>query len=414
MKLYIVSLALALNLAAYSFFSVKTRSWLNILTPTFLLSIPTIYIFELMHLYVDSEPGSDFGYMVVYLIHTLPIVAFVLSYLYIRPLSFATNAASVNKNTAGLSLGFLFVAVLLYMPIMVQFASDLLNPRAIYTATRSGFGVSYYGSVVASYIFLILVLFNSTLGWRLKALALIFCIVFAYLHGSKGQILTVIFIAMLYRIVTSSSRIKFLTMAVLATAFGFLGMLTFYSMTQGIEPEQLLMVMANYSDYNRNAVMLIDSDRYLQWGRIFFEDNFFSRIPRAFYPDKPKDFGSFSLALEYFPSSFYRDEGVPSFGVGVMYADFGILAVVMSTLWGVLSGIVSRTLTARLRLYRSPADFVLLCFFCGVILIPIGAGNLLPEHFFLACMVYWMANRKCHSVPARGRLRDENRNSQGI
>lgn len=399
MKLYIVSLALILHLAAYCFFSVKTKSWLNILTPAFLLGIPTIYLFEIMHLYVDTEPGSDLGYLVVYLIYTLPVLAFVLSYLYIRPLSCATNVASVNKNTTAVSLGFLVVAVLLYLPIMVQFAGDLFNPRAIYTATRSGFGVSYYGSAVASYIFLILVLFNTMLGWRLKTLALIFCMVFAYLHGSKGQILTVIFIAMLYRIVSSSSRVKFWTMAVLAIAFGLLGMVTFYSMTKGIEPEQLLMVMANYSDYNRNAVMLIDSDRYLQWGRIFFEDNVFSRVPRALYPDKPKDFGSFSLALEYFPSSFYRDEGVPSFGVGVMYADFGILAVVINTLWGAFSGIVSRTLMARLRLYRNPADFVLLCFFCGVVLIPVGTGNLLPENFVLACMVYWMASRKPRSMP---------------
>lgn len=399
MKLYIISFALVLHLAAYSLFSIKTKSWLNIMTPTLLLSLPAMYLFELMHVYVDYESGSDLGYLIVYLLYTLPIVAFVLAYLYIRPLPFATRIASVGKNTTVISLAFLVVAVLMYLPIMLQFSSDLFNPRAIYTATRTGFGTSYYGSIVASYIFLILALFNGTWSWRGKALALLFCMIFAYLHGSKGQMLTVIFLAMLYRIVTSTGRVKFWVMALLATVFGALGVVIFYSMTQGIDPEQLLMVMANYSDYNRNAVMLIDSDRYLQWGRIFFEDNLFSRIPRALYPDKPKDFGSFSLALEYFPSSFYRDEGVPSFGLGVMYADFGILAVVMNTLWGIFSGIVSRTLMARLRLYRSPADFVLLCFFSGVILIPIGAGNLLPEHFVLACMVYWIASRKSRSTP---------------
>lgn len=398
MKLYIVSLALALNLAAYCFFSLKTKSWLNILTPAFLLNIPTMYLFELMHMYVYREPGSDLGYFVVYLIHTLPIIAFVLAYLYIRPLSFATNFASVSKNTTIVSLAFLVAAVLLYLPVMLQFSSDLFNPRAIYTATRTGFGVSYYGSIVASYIFLILVLFNAAWSWRLKLLALLFCMVFAYLHGSKGQILTMIFIAMLYYIVTSTRPVKFWVVAVLATLFGALGMVTFYSMTKGIEPEELMMVMANYSDYNRNAVMLVDSEKYLQWGRIFFEDNFFSRIPRALYPDKPKDYGSFSLALEYFPSSFYRDEGVPSFGVGVMYADFGILAVLMNTVWGIFSGIVCRTLMARLRIYRNPADFVLLCFFCGAILIPLGLGNLLPEHFVLALVVYFIASRNARSV----------------
>lgn len=394
MKISIVAIALLLNVIAYCIFSLKTKSWLNILTPQFLLTMPVIFLFEFIHLSYNFEKGSDLGYLIVYLIYTLPLLAFVFSYLYVSPIKYLVNIKVDIESSIPVTLGFLILAVLLYSPILVQFAGDIFNPRAIYTATRTGFGLGYYGSVVLCYIFFILVLFNQKLNVRYKIAALLFSMFFAYLHGSKGQILTIIFIGMMYYIVNSMVRVKFFVIIAIFLLFGAFGASIFYSMSIGVEPKDLLLIMAGYSDYSRNAVMLIDVNNHLEFGRIFFEDNFFSRIPRAIYPDKPTDYGSFALALKYFPASFYLNEGVPSFGVGVLYADFGISAVFFSAMGGFLNGIVSRTLMARLRIYKNPADFILLCFMSGIILIPIGAGNLLPEHFMLAMLVLFLLKKR--------------------
>lgn len=394
MKISIVAIALILNLIAYCIFSLKTKSWLNILTPQFLLSMPVLYLFEFIHLSYDFEKGSDLGYLIIYLIYTLPVLAFVFSYLYVAPIKYFVNMKFDIEPSISVTLACLFVAVLLYSPILIQFSGEIFNPRAIYTATRTGFGLGYYGSIVLCYIFFILVLFNKKLTVKYKIVALLFSLFFAYLHGSKGQILTIIFIGMMYYIVNSMVHVKFLVIIAIFLLFGAFGAGTFYSMSVGIEPKDLLLMMAGYSDYSRNAVMLIDANNHLEFGRFFFEDNFFSRIPRAIYPAKPTDYGSFELALKYFPASFYLNEGVPSFGVGVLYADFGILAVFFSAIGGFLNGIVSRTLMARLRVYKNPADFILLCFMSGIILIPIGAGNLLPEHFILAMLVLFLLKKR--------------------
>lgn len=394
MKISIVAIALILNLIAYCIFSLKTKSWLNILTPQFLLSMPVLYLFEFIHLSYDFEKGSDLGYLIIYLIYTLPVLAFVFSYLYVAPIKYFVNMKFDIEPSISVTLACLFVAVLLYSPILIQFSGEIFNPRAIYTATRTGFGLGYYGSIVLCYIFFILVLFNKKLTVKYKIVALLFSLFFAYLHGSKGQILTIIFIGMMYYIVSSMVHVKFLVIIAIFLLFGAFGAGTFYSMSVGIEPKDLLLMMAGYSDYSRNAVMLIDANNHLEFGRFFFEDNFFSRIPRAIYPAKPTDYGSFELALKYFPASFYLNEGVPSFGVGVLYADFGILAVFFSAIGGFLNGIVSRTLMARLRVYKNPADFILLCFMSGIILIPIGAGNLLPEHFILAMLVIFLLKKR--------------------
>ena len=394
MKISIVAIALLLNVIAYCIFSLKTKSWLNILTPQFLLTMPVIFLFEFIHLSYNVENGSDLGYLIVYLIYTLPLLAFVFSYLYVSPIKFFVNIKIDIESSIPVTLGFMIFAVLLYSPILVQFAGDIFNPRAIYTATRTGFGLGYYGSAILCYIFFILVLFNQKLAVKYKIAALLFSMFFAYLHGSKGQILTIIFIGMMYYIVNSMVRVKFFVIIAIFVLFGAFGASIFYSMSVGVEPKDLLLIMAGYSDYSRNAVMLIDVNNHLEFGRIFLEDNFFSRIPRAIYPDKPTDYGSFALALKYFPASFYLNEGVPSFGVGVLYADFGISAVFFSAMGGFLNGIVSRTLMARLRIYKNPADFILLCFMSGIILIPIGAGNLLPEHFILAMLVLFLLKKR--------------------
>jgi hypothetical protein len=100
-------------------------------------------------------------------------------------------------------------------------------------------------------------------------------------------------------------------------------------------------------------------------------------------PDKPKDFGSFKLARTYFPAWFQGDSGSPAFGIGEQYADFGVFAIILICIWSALSGRVIAFLVASLRRRPEPARFVVLLFFSGVNIIPLGSGYLLPETIVL-------------------------------
>jgi hypothetical protein len=130
--------------------------------------------------------------------------------------------------------------------------------------------------------------------------------------------------------------------------------------------------------------MIVDDDKPALWGRIFFEDNVYSRIPRAVFPDKPKDFGSFLLAEIYFPESFELDQGVPAFGVGATFADFKWFSLPILCLGNYVLGLLVRSLRNALSRFRHPGDFVVLTFLCGVPLLSVGVGFLLPEHVLLA------------------------------
>jgi hypothetical protein len=390
MKILIVSLALTVNLAVYWLFAAKSKSWFNVLTPQYLIGIPTIYVFELIQLFYVGSEGSDLGYLIVYTAYVLPNIAFTAGYLYVKPPQILLREAPSVSYSSMLPLGIMLVAVALYVPVMRQFADDLLNPRAIYIATRTGFGMEYFGSITLCYVSVIVALFAPRTGMLAKVVAVATALFFAYLHGSKGHMITVVFIVMLYAAVVAQVRLRFVGFLVLALIFSAAGAAVFISMTTGVEMEDMLLLMTGYSDYSRNAVMLIDSIHEFHFGTVLFEDNFFSRIPRALFPAKPKDFGSFALALEYFPHAFYQDQGVPSFGVGTLYADFGVFMLPGMALVALLEGMCTSALVTKLRKYRHPGDFVVMCFLCGAEIIPIGSGYLLPEHIFIAILIYWL------------------------
>lgn len=397
MKFLIVSSALVISLLVYWLFAAKTKSWFNVLTPQYLIGIPTIYAFELIQLYYVGSDGSDLGYLIVYTAYVLPNIAFAAGYFYVKPPQALLRPAPPVAYSSVLPLAMLFVAVAIYTPVMRQFADDLLNPRAIYIATRTGFGLEYFGSITLCYVSLIMALFAPRMPMLIKLGVVAAALFFAYLHGSKGHMITVVFFVMLYAAVVARVRLRFVGFLVLAAVFAMAGAAMFISMTTGVEMEDMLLLMTGYSDYSRNAVMLIDSLREFHFGTVLFEDNFFSRIPRALFPAKPKDFGAFALALEYFPHAFYQDQGVPSFGVGTLYADFGVFMLPGIALVSLLEGICTSALVTRVRTYRHPGDFVVLCFFCGAEIIPVGSGYLLPEHIVIAALIYWLCRDRARA-----------------
>jgi hypothetical protein len=88
---------------------------------------------------------------------------------------------------------------------------------------------------------------------------------------------------------------------------------------------------------------------------------------------------------QFFPESMDLDAGSPDFGIGVQYADFGVLAIAYLAGFAILRGWMARVFVGRLKKSAHPADFVLVAFLAEISLIPVGGiGWLLPEAVIIA------------------------------
>jgi hypothetical protein len=148
--------------------------------------------------------------------------------------------------------------------------------------------------------------------------------------------------------------------------------------------DDLVEAMSGYSDYTRNAMIVMDDrDLPLQFGRLTMQDSFYSLVPRAVFPDKPRDFGALWLAARYFPERFTLNTGAPAFGIGMLYADFGPFAILYYAGAWMLAGMFIKMLVTRLRARPDAGTFALLLVMFNVPLIPAGAA--IPLLFYYIC-----------------------------
>ena len=61
----------------------------------------------------------------------------------------------------------------------------------------------------------------------------------------------------------------------------------------------------------------------------------------------------------FYPQSMDMDQGVPDFGIGVQYADFGIFAIVYLAVFALLRGWLARVFVRRLLSRVTPLIFLL-------------------------------------------------------
>jgi len=379
----IIIFSLIAGLATYIIASSKEGSFLNVFTPWILLSFPANYILELVHIYFYGGSGSLYAYFYCYLTYTLSFIVLVVVYFNFPNIKVKLPFKQVSIG-GYLPYLFLFLSFFLYLPILIEFSEFILSPRELYMMTRTGYGLNFFLSSTLMYIAFILFLFKRAFFKTEKFFIFIVCTILAILHGSKGQILTLLLILLFYQAYINGFRVKFVKFALYTMIFTLIVILLFSLTLFGVDDIFLIEAISSYSDYTRNAMMVIDSDMSPLFGRLTLEDTVYSRIPRSIYPDKPKDFGNFYLAKEFYPEWFYLDTGSPSFGVGVQFADFGVFSIFYHLLWSVLLGILLKSFVTRLRTYKNPSDFIMVLFLSGITLIPLGAGYLLPEHFFIA------------------------------
>lgn len=387
---FIILTSLAIGILAYALAVRQDRSFINVLTPVYLTFIPAYYVLELVHIYYFGYSATTGAYAYAYTAYALNFLVLALAYRYF-PAARVGLPFNVNPRIRWLPYIVLAGSVLVYMPILIEFSDLILSPREIYMRTRSGYGHMFFVSTALTYIAFVLMLFKQQSFRGEKLLFFTACVLLCLMHGSKGQVVVLLMIAVMYWAMAKGKQISMLRGLTLATLFavGLGSMFYFFQWRHSDSADGVFMLMSSYADYNRNAMMLIDDPTLEpQYGRLTVEQNIYTRVPRVLYPAKPKDWGTFWLAKRYYPVWFEKETGAPSFGImGVPYADFGKFAILYLMVWAALGGVLLKIFVTRLREYRSPCDFIAVLFLCGVSIIPGGVGYMLPEHLVLAILV---------------------------
>ncbi len=388
----VILISLTISLLAYLFVSRHEGSYVNILTPTTLVGVPALYLLPLVYTYIFQTEGTPFAFVYIYATLATQNVVFAISYTRrpIRPIHLPFRFG--YSNFWAYSIVCLILAAVVFIPVLVQFPEYLLSPRQLYAETRTGYGSSSFTSATLAFLSVIFVLFSGR-SRRKKALVIIANVLVLSLHGSKGQILEVVFFILLYVLYVKGKRFGLMTSLVgAACVSGTILLLFAASMTLGESVMEIVQSVSEYSDYTRNDLLVIDSHMPPQFGRLIFEANTISLIPRVLMPSKPKNFGAFYLAEEFFPERFDADTGAPAFAIGVPYADFGWLAIVYLAIFSAITGWLSRVCVNRLKVTRHPGDLILVAFMADVTLFPIGGGGwFLPETLVMVFLVRYIS-----------------------
>jgi hypothetical protein len=381
----IILCSMLASLAAYGWLSRQEGTYINVLSSLYLFQIPANYLFPLAYIRFFSAEYSAYAYVYVYASMALGNWSFVLTYTR-KPSKYSPPSCVYSyRNFSTLSWVCLILAYVVYAPILFEFREFLLDPRQIYMLTRTGYGQESFVSGSLAYLAIIFILFTKR-SWYLKGFILLAAGVIVSLHGSKGQLLSIFLILLLFQVYVRGRRIAILPALLCSLAVTIMVLLLFAAtLPLGNDVADALQEISQYSDYTRNAMLVIDSNFPLQYGRLTAEANIYAVIPRVIMPGKPKNFGGFRLAEEFYPAWFDADTGSPDFGMGVQYADFGKLTVIYVVLLATLTGWLARRFVSQLRLTQHPSDFILVVFLAGVPLIPVGgAAWLFPEMIVLA------------------------------
>jgi hypothetical protein len=257
------------------------------------------------------------------------------------------------------------------------------TPRAIYQQTRSGEGIYYFTSSFLLTLAFVFFLFAKKKAFLPSTLFLALTASLSLLHGSKGQLLSFVWLWVIFEVYVNRKQFKLWRTIITGTVpVVLMGVLFIF--LQGAALEDLFFAMARYANYSRVAMMVIDDESLPpQYGMVTLETAIYSRIPRALFPSKPNKFGPFVLTSRYFSAAEWDDIGSPDFGIGLQYYDFGPFAIAYVCLWSILTAFLARGLVNRLKTGPSRANYALLAFLAGVPFIPIGISYLLPEQLAL-------------------------------
>lgn len=381
---FIIGLSFVLVLGCYLLISYCEKSYLNILTPCLLLFVPSRFILEFSNIFFRGYSGTEEAYFFCFVSYAATILAFTTGYFFykrnIGREDFIKHLEVPQSRCGLLQVIFLGTAILIFSPVIIEFSDYILTPRQIYIQTRSGYGLNFFAAALLIDISFVFFLFSKRKNTTYSLLSVATYVSFLFAFGSKGQYVKLLLIYLLYVVYVRSVRVSFKNFILCIAAFSFI-IVGLFAYTHNIDDDGVFSYMSGYSDYTRNAMLVIDDEsKEYTFGALIIEDNVYSRIPRLLYEDKPKNFGTFFLAERYYPEWFAQDTGSPAFGIGVAYYDFGILSLFYNVFWGGVAGIGAKYFREKIKVGPLPGDFIMLLFFADVHILAVGAGYMIIEH----------------------------------
>ena len=373
-----------LTLAVFFVYSKYEGGVLNAFFIFTLLKFAVEFVLEPISWWNDIYSYRPDVFFKIYLISFIFYAGIVLGAIRFRRRPSAVKSVKFQAISEKLAWLLLASAFLLYFPILFEFREYIFEPRYIYEQTRTGYGLQFFGSALLTYAALISFLFSTR---RKHILFLMLCSAFILLKGQKGQFITGCAIYIVWFFYVKNVRLGVAKTSVIA-AFGVGAFTALFALNYRGEIESLLFVIAGYSDYNRNAALVLQDPQLQPYGgQIIAEGFVLSKIPRVIWEGKPKNFGPFRLADRYFPEWFELDQGAPAFGVGVLYADFGEFSYLFALLGGLISGSIFKFFLRRFLAHPGILYFVMVLFCSGIELIPAGIGYFILEHFLFAYLL---------------------------
>jgi len=394
-EVWTIAISLAVVLCSYLLICYADRSWLNWATSGYLVTIAAIFLFPMLSLFSAGPTGSRFAYIFCYTAYGLTNLCMAIAYVLTRriPVSDAVRFEPPVINL--LPWGLLAVGILLYLPILIQFSSLLLHPREIYSQTRSGYGPLVFGSRTLLNLAFVLYLFKRDKSRLGSAAFFSICLFATFLHGSKGLLVNLLAVALLFWIYIKGRRLGLARAASVLFFFVVITISLFALFADLADVSEVITYVQGYSDYTKNAMIVIDDPiRQPAWGRLTLEGEVYARVPRVLFPGKPSNFGIFKLAQDYYPAWYRSDTGNPDFSIGMQYADFGPLAIVFLCITATLTGIMTGLVVRHLDHTPSAPGFILLMFFSGIAIISFGTGYALPESLLIASGVWFLTRQK--------------------
>jgi len=381
----VMGISMLITLFSYWLISRKEGSWINWATPNFVFVVAAEYVFQFAYLLLFSGVGSEYAYTFCYATYAATNLVGAIVFCFVKPIDLGAIKLRVHADSGQVAWFLLCLAFLLYAPILIEFRQYVLEPREIYMRTRIGYGLNYFGSTMLADLSLCLYLFRQRRRAFFSVFFYLLCFVLIYLHGSKGQLFTPLFMMLLFRVYVNRKTISARLAVLILGAVSVFGIASFaaYGTFQNIAG--ILQYMTEFSDYTRNAMIVIDDPQgRTYYGRLALETLLYPHIPRAFMSDKPKDFGALQLAKVYFPANYRSEAGAPAFGIGEQYADFGVFAILILCATSAATAWLASSAIAFLRINRHPSVFVLVLFLSNLTFIPAGTGYWLPETMVLA------------------------------
>lgn len=231
----------------------------------------------------------------------------------------------------------LFIAAILIAPTL----PILLNCGLSFSGIRC-----YYETVVftkyaglydlgKTFLFLsILLFFLEYLKAKWWLILLVLIMVFS---GSKFAIFNLLIFFCIYVELYKKIRVY----KILLWSIPILILFILYHFSQTNNAENPMLAAISYFDiYEKQSFLLekFENNKHaLYYGEINLS-SYYKFIPRIFWPDKPVAYGFAILNYDFLPE-FAAANYMPSFGLGTLYADFGMASIIIG---GVMAGFIRR------------------------------------------------------------------------